>query len=172
MKNLSDEQLRNIPIYITSKSLFIGQHTMHIPTEKYHFTSEEARKESPLAVRETYMVLEKYPQLVKEIQRIKPKKIIYTVKVEKEKDFRATEGEGYVGIKRGYFPTQEWLPHYARTIVHELKHMEEERKGNIPEHIYDEDFEKYHEQPWEIKARRYAKKIIPYNTSWKLIYRR
>lgn len=155
-------QFKQIPIYISSTPLFIGKTTMHIPDTLYHFTSKKAKEQFPQAVHETYLMLQTYPVVIKEIKKEKVKKIIYSPNVRKEKaNLLATHGEGYIGIKREKLPTEKLICNYATDVVHELRHMKQEREGTIPEKMhYEKDYEKYRNLPWEVDARKYTSKVI------------
>jgi hypothetical protein len=165
----TDIRKKNLPFYVTEDSLYIGKNVMHIPEDLPHYKSRKAMKVAPMATREVKRVVQEYPRVIREIKRIGPKQIIYTTYINPESDLRATSGEGYIGVRRAPFPTRKWIPLFARTLAHELKHVEQERRHMIPEDFeFEEDYFTYRNLPWEKEANRYAKRIVPYHKGWSL----
>lgn len=157
---------KDLPFTVTEENLFMGKQTMHLP-DIPHYKSSEAKETAPRAVREVKKVVQNYPRVVREIRRIQPREILYSTCVQPESEIRASTGSGYIGIRRGPFPTKKWIPLFARTLAHELKHVEQERRHQIPEGIeFEEDYWTYRNLPWEKEANKFAKRIVPYHRGW------
>ena len=146
-KKLKDEEEPDL------KKLVKYMHSRELP----HISSKEARKTAPKAVTLFYSATKKYPGVVSEIERTKPKKVIVTSKPPPDEGslygWVAPTGEMYVSPRKPQY-SKIHKKKFAEEIYHESKHVEQV-KGMEPQEILAQCELPYEDRPMEIEAYNY-----------------
>lgn len=127
-----------------------------------HIMSREAKQIAPVARTLFLSTVEKYPGIVSEIERAKPKKVIVTSKCqprgESQRGWTSPCQEVYVGPHTPHF-SEANMKKLAKTIYHELTHVKQLRKTPIKEVLRQIDM-LFEERPMEIEAMEYSEQKI------------
>jgi len=142
-----------------------------------HILSKQAKKESSKAREMFLSVVKKYPGVVGEIERQKPRKLIITSELQPKDEYIvgwvSPTKELYIAPHKllDFLPIRDNSKAHkkdvAKTIYHELKHVEQIKKIPIEEHARtalsladvdeeSEEYEKYREGGIEKEAREFA----------------
>lgn len=168
-------RLKESPLYVTDKPIIQKDRNIKqsskIPTS-YPIMSKEAKREAPVARREMLSAVKKYPGIIGEMERQKPKRVVYSSVPPESKQ---EPGGGYDVKDESYFvrpfsyESLEKMPLLLRgrtkrtgiaaVVFHESKHRQQDREGRLPHYLsqvpkeYKENLE---HSPWEEEAQSYV----------------
>jgi len=99
-----------------------------------HVLSKEAKRQAPVARQLFLSTVKKYPGIVSEIERAKPKKVVVTSAQQPDKympvGWVSPTGEAYIGPQTPYY-SKAHHKKLAQTAYHELKHVEQLKQTPI-----------------------------------------
>lgn len=143
---LMKKRINKLPIFVTEKNVDYDKFGKYgsLPRKKYHISDKHAPKE---AKRRFYSLVKKYPQVIGEIEKHKPRGVILTTKdnINKIKGWAqdteegqaiegVSSGRGAVIIRAGNIPyakkkkfSRYDIQDAAGTAVHELEHIRQNK---------------------------------------------
>lgn len=126
-----------------------------------HIMSKEAKEIAPEARQLFLSSVKKYPGIIGQIEKIKPKKVVITSKKQQDEympiGWTSPTGEVYIGpISKGF--SKEQKKKSAEIGYHELTHAKQVQEGMTPIQIIKQEEVPYLERPTEQEAILHAHK--------------
>lgn len=191
---LMRRRIERLPIYVTDKPISSSS-TKRLSVESYHLSDVKARKHAPLARKRILSILKRYPDLITQIERKRPRAVLITSKPDPEGEdygvaYPEVIGGGVIiiyalsdeyrevvkkaakshGIRRGE------AAYSGGTLRHELEHIKQFRQvrtGKVSKRKLEKgEYEKRPEEKQAFRAERrlHAKHLR--KGSWSESFRR
>lgn len=189
---LMRQRIEKLPIYVTDNPI---SSTERLSVESFHLSDKRARRYAPLARKRILSILKRYPDLITQIERKRPRAVLITSKPDPEgEDFGVaypeSRGKGVIVI---YALSDEYKELYKRegkkagvrrgdvafsggTLRHELEHIRQFRQVRRGEASASKLAKgEYEERPEEKQADRAERRLHKKHQrkgSWSEAFRR
>jgi len=148
------KEIKSLPIYVSPKPSYGFGYTDQ--QARHHILSKEAKREAPKLTQTVLSTIKKYPNIIGEIKRSKPKDITYAKKI----DTPSAHGVTDVQSKRIAVATDRTLPVSkieARKWTNQSKEFLPKRMYNIQKERFNRDI--FVDEPLDVRRKKIKKAL-------------